>query len=156
MKRKPLDGKNLMLWLGDKVVALSKSCSLSIDIQIGDGNTKDDGLWDSGDIVGAGWTMDNQSVDSADAAIGTDLVYDQLFEAMLAAEPIIVSMGVPSNASNDDVPASGWLRPTSGYYTGKARITNLSRSGDKGSQGSVTISLKGVGPLKKQGSGSGN
>ena len=71
-KRKPLDGKNLMLWLGNKVVALSKSCSLSIDIQIGDGNTKDDGLWDSGDIVGASWTMDNQSVDSADAAVGTD------------------------------------------------------------------------------------
>ena len=57
MKRKPLDGKNLMLWLGNKVVALSKSCSLNIDITLGDGNTKDDGLWDSGDIVGASWTQ---------------------------------------------------------------------------------------------------
>ena len=156
MKRKPLDGKNLMLWLGDKVVALSKSCSLNIDITLGDGNTKDDGLWDSGDIVGASWTMENQSVDSADETVGNDLVYDELFEAMLANDALTVSMGVPSNASNDDVPASGWLKPTSGYYSGKARITNLSRQGDKGSQGSVTVSLKGVGPLRKVTSGSGN
>lgn len=156
MKRKPLDGKNLMLWLGSKVVALSKSCSLNIDIALGDGNTKDDGLWDSGDIVGASWTMENQSVDSADETVGNDLVYDELFEAMLANEAITVSMGIPSNASNDEVPSSGWLRPASGYYSGKARITNLSRQGDKGSQGSVNISLKGVGPLKKVTSGSGN
>lgn len=154
MKRKKLPGKNLMLWIGGKVIALSKSCSLNVDLQLGDGNTKDDGLWDSGDIVSGGWGMENQSVSSAEENVGNDLVYEELLDLAISGEPVEVSMGVPSNINQDGVPAAGWQRGAA-YRHGKAVITNVRLTGDKGSDSDLSISLKGVGALYKAGSGSG-
>lgn len=154
MKRKALPGKDLMLWIGNKVIALSKSCSFSLDLQTGDGNTKDDGLWDSGEIVGASWNMENQSISSADETIGNDLVYDQLLDMSIAGEPVDVSMGIPGNLTNEGLPSAGWQKGAS-YRHGKALITSVRLEGAKGSDSSLTISLKGVGPLLKGGSGSG-
>ena len=161
MKRKELNGKNLMLWVKTengtaKVIARSKSCTLSVQAQKSDGNTKDDGNWSSGGIVGLSWNASNQSVDSADQAVSNDMVYDELLRLMIAGTEIEVSFGIPSNASNNDVPAEGWLRPTAGYWKGKALITSLDRGGDKGSAASVTISFDGNGPLTEVTSGSGN
>ena len=155
MKRKALPGKDLMLWIGNKVIALSKSCSFSLDLQTGDGNTKDDGLWDSGVIVGASWTMENQSISSADATVGNDLVYDELLDMSIAGQPLTVTMGIPGNLTNEGVPAAGWTKGAS-YRHGQALITSVRLEGAKGSDSSLTISLKGVGPLQKAGSGSGN
>ena len=155
MKRKALPGKDLMLWIGNKVIALSKSCSFSLDLQTGDGNTKDDGLWDSGEIVGASWTMENQSISSADATVGNDLVYDELLDMSIAGQPLTVTMGIPGNLTNEGVPAAGWTKGAS-YRHGQALITSVRLEGAKGSDSSLTISLKGVGPLQKAGSGSGN
>lgn len=159
-KRKELNGKNLMLWvktaLGTaKVIALSKSCTLSVSAQKSDGNTKDDGNWSSGSIVGLSWSASNQSVDSADQSVSNDMVYDELLALMIAGTEIEVSVGIPSNASNNDVPAGGWLRPSTGYWKGSALITNVDRGGDKGSAASVTVSFEGNGPLTKVTSGSG-
>lgn len=144
-----------MLWIGNKVIALSKSCSFSLELQTGDGNTKDDGLWDSGEIVGAGWSMENQSVSSADKTVGNDLVYDELLDLSIAGEPLEVSMGIPGNLTNEGVPAAGWQKGAS-YRHGKALITSVRLDGAKGSDSGLTISLKGVGPLLKASSGSGN
>ena len=160
MKRKELNGKNLMLWIktapgAAKVIALSKTCRLVMSATKSDGNTKDDGIWTSGGIVGISWSASNQSVDSADQSVGNDMVYDELMKLMIAGEEIQVSFGIPSNASNNDVPTEGWLRPTSGYWYGPALITNLDRSGDKGAASSITIDLEGNGPLKQAQSGSG-
>lgn len=155
MKRKALPGKDLMLWIGNKVIALSKSCSFSLDLQTGDGNTKDDGLWDSGEIVGAGWTMENQSISSADATVGNDLVYEELLDMSIAGLPLEVTMGIPGNLTNEGVPSAGWQKGAS-YRHGKALITSVRLEGAKGSDSSLSISLKGVGPLQKAGSGSGN
>ena len=155
MKRKALPGKDLMLWIGNKVIALSKSCSFSLDLQTGDGNTKDDGLWDSGEIVGASWTMENQSISSADATVGNDLVYDELLDMSIAGLPLTVTMGIPGNLTNNGVPAAGWQKGAS-YRHGQALITSVRLEGAKGSDSALTISLKGVGPLQKAGSGSGN
>ena len=155
MKRKALPGKDLMLWISNKVIALSESCSFSLDLQTGDGNTKDDGLWNSGEIVGASWTMENQSISSADATVGNDLVYDELLDMSIAGLPLTVTMGIPGNLTNEGVPAAGWTKGAS-YRHGQALITSVRLEGAKGSDSSLTISLKGVGPLQKAGSGSGN
>lgn len=154
MKRKVLPGKNLMLWIGTKVIALSKTCSFSLDLQVGDANTKDDGLWDSGDVVGGGWTMENQSVNTADASVGNDLVYEELLDMAVAGIPLEVSMGVPANINQNGVPSEGWQRGAV-YRHGKALITNVRNEGAKGSDSGLTISLKGVTALYKAGSGSG-
>lgn len=158
MKRKMLQGQALMLWLGAKVIALSKSCSINIAVELGDGNTKDDGLWDSGDIIGASFSLENQSVASADETVGIDLVYKELYNMMLAENPITASWGVPSNLNANGLPNEGWQLPTSGYYKGKVRITSLNWDGTKGSQSTIQVSLQGVGPIEpvEGGSGSGN
>ena len=128
MKRKALTGKDLMLWIGNKVIALSQSCSFNLDLQTGDGNTKDDGLWDGGEIVGAGWTMENQSISSADAAVGNDLVYDELLDLSIAGQPLEVTMGIPGNLTNEGVPSAGWQKGAS-YRHGKALITSVRLEG---------------------------
>ena len=158
MKRKMLQGQALMLWLGNKVIALSKSCSINIEVQLGDGNTKDDGLWDSGDIIGASATLENQSVASADESVGIDLVYNELYKMQFQENPIEASWGVPSNININGLPNEGWQLPQSGYYKCKCRITNLNWDGQKGSQATIQVSLKSVGPVEsvEAGSGSGN
>ena len=145
-----------MLWLSSKVIALSRSCSINIDIQLGDSNTKDDGLWDSGDIVGASFSLENQSVASADETVGIDLVYRQLYRMKFSQQPIMASWGVPANLNDNGVPNEGWMLPTAGYYRGPVRITNLKWDGNKGENATIQISLKGVGPVEEVGaSGSG-
>lgn len=148
MKAKSLNGKDLMLWIAGKVIALSKSCNINLNANTGDADTKDDGLWGANEITSLAWDMSNESVDSADADRSNDLVYDDLFDAMVAGEPVVVTFGKPVNASDSGVPTAGWTAPTTGY-TGKALITSLGRSGAKGSNASVTVSLTGVGPLTR-------
>lgn len=155
-KAKSLNGAGLMLWIGGKVVALSKSCSVQLQANTQDGDTKDDGKWAAPEVTGMSWNMNNESVDSADANRSNDLVYADLFDKMVAGAPITVTFGVPSNAVDSGVPDAGWLAPASGGYTGQAIITSLDRSGAKGSNASVTVSLQGVGSLTRNGgSGSG-
>lgn len=156
-KANKVDGKDLMLWIGGKVIALSKSCSLSISANMGDAATKDSGIWDDSEVVGLSFTMQNQSVYSADENRTVDQTYDALFDAMLARQPIDVTFGIPSTVSDEGLPAEGWQRRQSGKsYAGKAFITSLELSGEKGSAASASISLQGSGRLRRAGSGSGN
>lgn len=158
VKRKMLKGQSLMLWLGTKVIALSKACRITIQNEVGDGSTKDDGMWSSGEIIGSSFSLTNQSVASASETVGIDLVYKDLFKAMTSGEPIVCSWGVPSNLNANGIPNEGWQLPASGYYKGLAVITNLDWDGTKGSESTIDISLQGVGPVEmvEGGSGSGN
>jgi len=149
MKRKALKGHLLMLWIAGKVIALSKSCSINLAAIVGDSNTKDDGAWDGGEVVGFNWSATNQSVDSADEEVSNDYVFDELFDLMIAGEPVKITFGRPTNATDGGVPEAGWTEPTTSGYQGNALITALDRTGDKGSNASISINLQGVGELKK-------
>lgn len=148
-KAKSLNGKDLMLWIDTKVVALSTSCKINLVANTVDSATKDDGFWDAAEIGNMSWSATNESVDSADENRDNDLVYDELFDLFVAGEPLKVTVGLPTNANNDGVPEEGWTIPTKGMYEGKAHITALDRDATKGSNGSVSISLTGYGALKK-------
>lgn len=148
-KAKSLSGKDLMLWIGGKVVALSKSCDLQLSLSTIDSSTKDDGNWDSPSAGNMSWSVNNESVDSADSNRTNDVVFDDLFDLYVAGEPVEVTFGVATNKSDDGLPTAGWNAPTAGGYKGSALITNLSRSANKGDNASVTVSLQGVGKLEK-------
>lgn len=152
-KAKSLDGKDLMLWIAGKVVALSKSCKLDISVATVDENTKDDGMWDAPGAGGMSWSMSNESVDSAEQGRNNDMVYDDLFELMVEGAPVDVTFGSPSNVSDSGLPESGWTEQTSAgtspTYKGKALITSLSRTGEKGNRASVSVSLQGVGAITR-------
>lgn len=151
-KAKSLKGKDLMLWIGGKVVALSKSCDVSLSMATTDENTKDDGDWDASGVGTKSWTVNNESVDSADARRTNDMVYGDLFDLFVAGTPVEVTVGLPTNASDNDYPTEGWTEPINGdnVYGGNALITSLNRKGDKGDNVNVTVSLKGVGPFQRK------
>lgn len=147
-KAKVLNGKDLMLWIGGKVVALSTGCTINLSAETSDAATKDDGMWGAPEVSGMSWSASNESVDSADEERTNDQVYSQLFDLFIAGEPINITVGVPTNKSNTGLPEAGWTAPTQGY-SGKAIMTALDRTGNKGSNGSISVSLQGVGALEK-------
>lgn len=148
-KARVLEGKDLMLWLGGKVVALSTSCSLNLEGQTQDAATKDDGVWNDTEISNRSWNVSNESFDAVDETRTTDHVFDDLFDLFVAGTKVDVTVGVPTNKAADGVPEDGWAEPTAKCYKGKAVITSLSRTGAKGSNGSVSVSLSGCGALTK-------
>lgn len=148
-KAQSLNGKDLMLWIEDKVIALSTSCTLNLSASTQSSGTKDDGLWDANEIGNLSWNCSNESVDSADTNRSNDQVFDDLFTLYSAGAPVDVTVGIPSNKNNTGVPEAGWLAPAAGTYVGQALITSLSRTGAKGSNGSVSVSLQGYGALTK-------
>jgi predicted secreted protein len=152
MKKKVLRGKDLMLWISAKVIALSTGCKLSLKVNTQDAASKDDGLWDAPEIGSQGWEATNDSLDTASDSDDIDMVYDKLFELFVAGEPIEVTMGIPSNKSDEGVPTAGWTAGTS-VYKGKALITALDREGKKGDNATISITLTGVGALKKETTG---
>ena len=100
-KAKSLNGKDLMLWIEDKVIALSTSCKISLAANTVDSATKDDGFWDAAEIGNMNWSATNESVDSADKDRTNDYVYDKLFDLFVAGKPLDITVGFPTNASND-------------------------------------------------------
>jgi hypothetical protein len=148
-KKKTLKGKDLMLWVAGKVVALSTSCKISLTTNTQDSATKDDGIWDAPEVGTQGWTATNDSVDTPDEATSTDQVFDTLFDLYVAAEPVEVTVGIPSNQNDTGVPEEGWTAPTKNCLKGKALITGLDRDGTKGNNGSISLSLTGVGALER-------
>lgn len=149
-KAKSLNGKDLMLWVDGKVIALSTSCKISLATNTVDSATKDDGTWDAPEVGNMNWSATNESVDSADASRTNDQVYDKLFELFVSGKLIDVTIGIPSNKNDEGVPEDGWTAPTTGaFYKGKAIMTALDRDGTKGQSGSVSVSLQGVGALTK-------
>lgn len=151
-KGQSLDGKDLMLWIGSKVVALSTGCTINITATTVSSDTKDDGIWGADEVGKLNWNASNDSVSAKDKRT-FDQSYDELFDMMLAHEPIDVQFGIPANANNQGVPEGGWTLP-SGTYKGKAIITSLSKTGNSGAKSTMSVSLSGNGSLARIGSGS--
>lgn len=147
-KAKSVNGHDLMLWIGGKVVALSKSCKLNLTASTVDSETKDDGEWTAKEIASRGGTMSNESVYSADKDRTSDLVGKDLFKLYIKNEPVEFSFGIAKNANTKGLPENGWEAPTSDYLKGKALITGLDFDGTKGNKGAITISLETYGAVE--------
>ena len=106
-KAKSLNGKDLMLWISEKVIALSTSCKINLAATTVDSATKDDGFWDAQEVGNMNWSATNESVDSADKDRTNDYVYDELFKLFVAGKPIDVTVGLPSNKSDEGLPEDG-------------------------------------------------
>jgi hypothetical protein len=137
-----------MLWLAGSVVALSTSCKVTLKTNTEDSGTKDDGMWPAPDVTGLAWEMSNDSLAAQDDA-ATVYSFKKLSDAWLAQEPIEITFGTPTNASDSGVPEAGWTAPTASGFTGKAIISNLELTADKDGKAKISISLQGYGELKK-------
>lgn len=151
MKAKKINGKDLLIFIGGKAVALTTDTSLSLRADTVDAATKDDGLYDNQEIGKLGWSATNDSYYAVDSDADAGKVGEELIDAMLAAEPVEVIWGSPANATKEDLPDGGWTVPTDNAYKGTAIITQLDIKATNGQKATCSLSLQGQGPLTKIG-----
>ena len=146
-KAKSIDGKDLMISLGGKTIALATSCTINITRAMNSASSKDDGAWDNpvpGDMT---WDCSSDSNFSADASdTNNQEAFDSLFAAQVAGTALDVVFGVVSNPSSSGVPDGGWT--LKGMYSGKAYVSELSATGAKNSPATFSVKLNGSGELK--------
>ncbi|GAA6467074.1 phage tail protein [Bacteroides thetaiotaomicron] len=145
-KAKAVLGKDLMLFVEAKALALATSCKLGLSAETIDTQSKDSGIWTEKDIKKLSWNASSDNLFSADADANS---YDKLFALFIEHKPITLSFGVIANANENEMPTAGWtLSP--GSYTGKAIITSLEANAPDGDKATFSISFEGTGPLKKE------
>ena len=125
-KVKSVLGKDLMLFVGGKALALATSCKLSISAETIDTQSKDSGIWAEKDIKQLSWNGSSENLFSADDKVSG---YDTLLDLMLNRQPVEAKFGIPANANADGVPAAGWALPAASY-SGNVLISNLELKND--------------------------
>lgn len=139
-------GKDMMLFVEAKALALATSCKLGLSAETIDIQSKDSGIWTEKDIKKLSWNASSENVFSADADANS---YDKLFALFLAHKPITLKFGVVGNPDVNEMPADGWTL-ANGAYTGKAVITSLEANAPDGDKATFSISFEGTGPLTKE------
>ena len=143
MKDTPVVGKDVMVFVDDKAVALSTSCSITKSSSTSEAASKDDGMWENSVVTKLGWEM------KVDAFVGeNEGSYEVMNAAWKARKPVKVIYGKPANANDNGVPEQGWTKPTTSYEEGMAVITSLERNDPYGENSTFSASFKGVGELK--------
>lgn len=144
-KAKKVKGKDLMAFVNDKAIALATNHTLKLTAETGDSSTKDSGDWGDEEITKMTWEATSENLCSADEGANS---YEQMLDLMLAREPVEVKVGIPTNATNDEVPEGGWTVPQK-YYGGTALITDIQLNAQNGDNATMSITLAGKGQLKK-------
>lgn len=145
-KAKTVLGKDLMLFIDSKAIALSTSCKLSLSAETIDTQSKDSGIWTEKDIKKLSWNGSSENLFSADADANS---YDKLFALMLARKPVDIKFGIPANKDSDELPEDGWTAPTEGAYSGKVLLISLELNAPDGDKATFSANFEGTGALKK-------
>ena len=151
MKENAVLGKDFMLFVGGKALALATSCKLSISAETIDTQSKDSGIWTEKDIKKLSWNGSSENLFSADDKVNG---YDVLLDLMLKRKPIEAKFGIPANADSDEVPSSGWTLPAASY-SGNVLITNLELNAPDGDKATFSATFEGTGKLNPRASGDG-
>ena len=149
MKANAVLGKDFMLFVGGKALALATSCKLSISAETIDTQSKDSGIWTEKDIKKLSWNGSSENLFSADDKVNG---YDVLLDLMLKRKPIEAKFGIPANADSDEVPSSGWTLPAASY-SGNVLITNLELNAPDGDKATFSATFEGTGKLSPRVSG---
>lgn len=152
-KAKPVNGKDLMLFVDGRAIALARTFSLTLNTETLDASSKDDGIWEANEIVDArNFDISSDAVFTADEdRESLDQTYDSLFDLFVAGAPVDFVCGIPTNqsAGTNGVPEAGWTAPTSKGYKGKMMITSLAMNGNRGEAATLTVNGRGVGAMTK-------
>lgn len=151
MKANAVLGKDFMLFVGGKALALATSCKLSISAETIDTQSKDSGIWTEKDIKKLSWNGSSENLFSADDKVNG---YDVLLDLMLKRKPIEAKFGIPANADSDEVPSSGWTLPAASY-SGNVLITNLELNAPDGDKATFSATFEGTGKLNPRAFGDG-
>ena len=91
-----LKGDELMLFKNKKSIAYATSHVLTITGNTVDIASKDHGFWGASEIGSLTWEITSENLYTQDA-------YDELFDAMVACEPIDVAFGKVANYNKNGI-----------------------------------------------------
>lgn len=151
-------GGDMMLFIKKgsdyKSIAFATNHTLTVNLETKETSTKDSGgKWQTSEAGIMSWTANSENL------MGNEMNgygYDELFDLMVAREPIEVRFGLEGDSTDynagklDEVPSGGW-KPAAKYQAGKALITALTKNAPNGDNASFTVDLTGVGKLEKVG-----
>ena len=150
-KRKSVEGKDLMLFLDGKTVALATSCTLNVSRNMDETSSKDDASWRTVTPGDAQWDISADALFSADGEDANNQVaFADLFVSLVDGKELTAVFTLANNASSNGLPEGGWLPKSTGGYTGKCYVNSSSISAAKGSASSSSFSFTGNGPLDPQ------
>lgn len=148
-----IKGSDLMLFVEGKSIAYATNHTLTISADTKETSSKDSGgKWQTSEVGILSWTCSSENL-YADTDAGID--FDQLFQYMVAREPITGVFALEGNSTNleegklDEVPTSGWTAKANNGYTGKMIITNLEKNAPNGENATIKVDFTGVGALTK-------
>ncbi len=139
-------GGDLMAFMGGKSIAYATNHTLEINGETVNTSNKDEGGgdWESSEISILSWSVNSDNLFSTD---GQGNLYDDLFDAMIAKQPINLVFATKSGSATD-VPTGGWTAAIP-KFSGDAVITSLSLNAPNGEYATYTVQFKGVGALSR-------
>lgn len=142
-----ISGKDIMIFVNGEAIALATNHTLNLNSDTNETSSKDSGLWGDEKVTRLRW---DASSDSFVDGIGAADSFGVLFGLWKAGEKVSISLAIPSNLDagvEGGAPAAGWTEPTTGQYEGEALIASVSLNTPHDSDATMSVSLKGVGPL---------
>lgn len=141
-----IKGRDLMLFDSTgKSYAWATNHTLTINAETSDISSKDHGIWGASEVSRYTWEITSENLYSTDA-------YDDLFDSLVAGEPISIRFGLKAENDNTKSVADGdytnWTA-AAGYYEGEAIITSLVANANNGENATYSLTLSGVGSIKK-------
>jgi predicted secreted protein len=146
-----LEGKNLLIAIGDKVWGYATACSLDITVDTEETssttykqmNTAGEGSWKGFSAAKKSWSG------STDHLVGVMSNFDSAFSTIIAENPeVTIKFGaVTYKAGSDDNMTHTF--ETGAQYTGTAIITSLNVSGSTDGEATFTVGFQGTGALTK-------
>lgn len=145
-----INGKDIMLFLDTdedlEALAMATSHTLNLTSEDEETSSKDSGTWGDQEVVKLRWSATS---DNFVTGIEATDPYGKLVKAWMEKKKLNVVLSIPTNITEGEVPAGGWLPPTTGGgYKGKATIESLNLTATNGQKSTYQLSLKGAGELK--------
>ncbi|MEE3490345.1 MAG: phage tail tube protein [Methanobrevibacter sp.] len=143
-----IKGDELMLFdANNKALAWATSHTLTITGNTVDISTKDHGFWGASEVGNLTWEITSENLYCDDN-------YDELFDIMVAKEPVTVAFAKVSNYDENGLTSVGgtvsaWTPDTTNYRSGQAVITSLTVNANTGENATYSVTFTGAGPLVK-------
>lgn len=140
-----IKGDDLMLFDEQgKSLAFATSHQLTITADAVDTSSKDHGIYSASEVNKISWELTSEN-------LYTDGAYDELFDKMMARQPITVYFGTKKESDSDKTVADGDYDNWTGAkgYTGKVLITSLTANANTGENATYSATFTGTGKLVK-------
>lgn len=141
-----IQGNDLMLFKGGKSIAYATSHTFTMTGNTSDISSKDHGVYAASMITNISWEITSSN-------LYTESGYNELFDAMIARQPIEVVFGLKAENDPTKTVADGdypnWTPRTSGHYKGKVYITSLTTNASNGENATFDCTFTGMGKISR-------